>query len=123
MITITQGDVSLIPVDAIPATAKRRDMTKPDARTVALGESSGHGHIITGDVCLFDDGDGTQYIEVAPDDHLPEGLSTAAIEHLLVASGAWTTEHHSAPLAARRYEVRIQRQYDPYAHAIVAVED
>ena len=62
------GDVQAIS-SSIPKNAK-----KMEHKPIALGEKSGHMHIVTGDVQLFIDDDGTMYASV--------GENGATLQHV-----------------------------------------
>ena len=104
-----QGDVLIEAIDTIPAG------TKPAKNKIlALGETSGHGHIVTGKAEVMEDAEGNLFIDVPQE---------AKVEHLLVASGNWTEEHHPIALEAGKYKVIQQREYDPHQDAIRNVVD
>src|ERR1700677_1188054 len=57
-----QGDVQFKSVDKIPSTA-----TKINKKPIALGEHSGHQHVITGDYELFEDKEGNIFAAIGSD--------------------------------------------------------
>jgi hypothetical protein len=57
-----QGDVQFKSVDKIPSTA-----TKIEKKPIALGEHSGHQHVITGDYELFEDKEGNIFAAIGND--------------------------------------------------------
>lgn len=114
-----QGDVQGCSIEAIPATAK-----KIPNRPLALGEHSGHMHVLTGDVQLFEV-EGKIIAAVGSDgarlQHVHESNFTAA---------CWTktkelpiADHGSHLLPAGTYEFHIQQSYNPYSKMMEAVID
>lgn len=95
-----QGDVLLVRVDGIPATA-RIDQPADGRVVLAYGEVTGHAHAMAASrVCYFrDDGGGRTFIQVTGDE--PAGLSHE--------------EHHTIPVEPGAYEVVRQREYEPKA--------
>ena len=98
---VRHGDVWVERCAAIPATAQ------PKAGTVlAYGEVTGHSHRLLMDGLLYEDEAGTMYIRV------PEAGTTLTHE-----------EHGNIVLDPGDYQVRIQREYDPYEQAARRVVD
>ena len=94
---IRQGDLLLVPVDALPG----RTWNRTDGRRIVLaeGEATGHAHVID-DVRaeLRDEGwSGRRFIVVEED-------ATVSLEH---------DEHDTLTVSAGIYEIRIQREYTP----------
>ena len=110
-----QGDILIERIDAIPPGAKP---TKE--RTVALGESQGHGHVLVAEpktkMKVFVDAQ-------EEDVFYCEAKGQAAMEHLMVSTGVWTGEHHPVSIPDGTYRISRQYQYDPYADAIEIVAD
>ena len=94
------GDLLIIEVSAIPATAK-----EIKSRVVAEGEVTGHAHRLTGDTAVFEDTDGTLYFEAA---------AGAAITH---------EEHGVIPFFPGTHKIIRQREYDHYEEAARMVAD
>lgn len=90
---IRQGDVFIVPIQEIPASAKT--ISPENGRLiVARGEATGHHHSFPwqrGATLFRDDGTGNQYVTVA---------EPVALEH---------QEHSALVLAPGNYAVRIQR--------------
>ena len=109
-----QGDVQFRNIDVLPANA-----TAIENRPLALGEFSGHQHIITGEIQQFKLST-TMYIVVGKGgarlQHVhqknvtPEALKSLAI--LPIA------DHAPLLLPAGIYECWIQQEYNPYANAL-----
>lgn len=98
-----QGDVLLMPVKAIPGTAKNGE--RDNGRIVlAYGEVTGHAHAISEESVQILEHEGTRYIRV-PD----EG---AKLRH---------EEHRAITLAPGDYRIVTQKEYTP--KAIVNVLD
>ena len=82
---IHQGDVLLIRVDKLPKEAKRRkDLT------LALGETTGHNHTLTGGV-VYGEMNGVQWVVVENDGVQLEHLPEPGMEHntVPVPVGIW----------------------------------
>ena len=95
---LRQGDVLLLPCDAIPTGA--RPEAPEDGRVVlARGEVTGHAHVMGAErVCRFrDDGTGSGYVRV--DGGAPVALTHEEHEPLMVPPGS--------------YRVVRQREYQP----------
>ena len=93
-----QGDVLIIPIKAIPKSAK---LAKPDNGRVILayGEATGHAHAILERASMWEDiAAGRNFLSVA------EGGADVVHE-----------EHSTIKLDAGLYEVRRQREYSPEA--------
>jgi hypothetical protein len=97
---VRQGDVLLVPVDAIPGESKRA--TSEGTRLVlAEGEATGHAHVVLGEGRLY----------------LPGTQRGTAGTYLLVEGPATLVhdEHDAIGLEPGTYEVRRQREYVPPA--------
>jgi hypothetical protein len=107
-----QGDVFLEKITSIPEGAE----VKKD-NIVAVGESQNHAHAVFGQVEILEKGNDI-FLSVKEDSEL---------RHILMANGIstenWTKEHTEIKLQPGCYKVTLQRQYDPYEKAIVAVRD
>ena len=104
---LRQGDVMLIPTKKVSGATER-------SKTVALGEHSGHHHIVVGDARVVEK-NGRMYVETGNDKaflaHLVEGSMTKA-------------DHEPVELAPNTsYEVRIQNQYNPLSKLMEQVID
>lgn len=113
-----QGDVgfktSSIPKEAIKITNK----------PIALGEHSGHMHVLTGDVELFEH-NGTIYASVGSD-----GARLQHCHESNFSEACWTTtkeiaiaDHKSHLLPQGNYEFWIQNAYNPYSKLMEKVID
>lgn len=112
-----QGDVQFRQISELPKGVKLISL-KP----IALGEHSGHQHILTGDVQMYEVKD-TVFAVVGKDcgrlQHIHESnfKATNGIEELPVA------DHGSIVLEPGVYEFWIQNQYNPYSKLMEKVID
>ena len=113
------GDVQFKQITKLPANAKRIE-NKP----LAYGEITGHVHIITGNVDLFEvDGktyavvgnDGARLQHVMENNVKPQCLTK--VKELPIA------DHKSILLPPGTYEFGIQKQYNPYEKIFTQVKD
>lgn len=92
---------------------------KIENNIIARGEVSGHSHIMTGDVDVYEM-DGEIIVDVKGE---------AAIKHLLEESFSkekrevWTEEHTDIPIEKGTYKYIAQVEYDPYDEVIRQVKD
>ena len=114
-----QGDVQFSTINSIPEKA-----VKIANKAIALGEHSGHMHILTGDVQMFEF-DGRLLAAVAGD-----GARLQHVHESNFTSADWTSskelskaDHGSHMLPAGNYEFWIQNSYNPLAKAFERVED
>lgn len=114
-----QGDISLHPVPALPATAQKA----PDP-VLAYGEATGHQHRLEGaQVGVFADADGQKFVEVGP-----EG---AQLIHDFANSGGVTTAqeavekdlHLTQDILPGIYAVKVEQEYDPFEDVLRQVTD
>lgn len=94
---------------------KKQELEK---RIIARGEFSNHSHIVVGEANITEE-NGTTFITAEKD---------VTLEHLLESSWMggtkeWTKEHNPIPLENGKYEVVLQRQYDPYQKAAERARD
>ena len=106
-----QGDVIGAAIGNIPANAKRIKN-----RPIALGEHSGHMHVLTGDVEMFEL-DGRIICAVGKD-----GARLQHVHESNFTDASWTkkeeitkADHNSNELPAGNYEFWIQYSYNPYS--------
>jgi hypothetical protein len=114
-----QGDVQFKQVKKLPTGAK-----KVDNKPIAYGEHSGHQHVLTGDVEMFEV-DGRLIAAVGSD-----GARLQHIHESRMTEKAWqsTTEiekadHDSHLLPEGVYEFHIQNSYNPYSKLMEQVID
>lgn len=114
-----QGDVQFTQILGIPANAK-----KIENRPLALGEHSGHMHVLTGDVQLFEVGD--RVIAAVGSD----GARLQHVHESNFSSKLWTStkeitkaDHGSHLLPEGNYEFWIQNAYNPFAKHFEKVLD
>lgn len=114
-----QGDVQLFSINSLPKNA-----IKVKNRPVAYGEISGHCHIVTGDVELFEI-EGRTFAVVGND-----GARLQHIHESKITTKAWVqleeieiADHQSIPLKQGIYEMTIQNQFNPYSKLMEKVID
>lgn len=114
-----QGDVQFATIDKIPAGAVRINH-KP----LAYGEHSGHQHVLTGDVQLFEF-EGRIIAAVGED-----GARLQHCHESNFTDKCWTTteeipmaDHKSHLLPPGNYEFYIQNAYNPYSKLMEQVVD
>lgn len=119
LLTGHQGDVQFKQVDKIPAKAK-----KVANRPIAYGEHSGHQHVLTGDVEMFEV-DGKLIAAVGSD-----GARLQHIHESKMTTTAWTdtreleiADHKSHLLPPGNYEFYIQNAYNPYSKLMEKILD
>lgn len=114
------GDVEFLIIDAIPAAAK-----PIENRPMALGEVSGHAHVITGDVAMFEH-EGKMYAKVGPG-----GARIQHVKEELMTKEDWasTKELHKADHGSTlleegtSVEFGVLRQYNPYKKRMEETHD
>ncbi len=113
-----QGDIQFKSLSKLPEGAK-----KIDHKPIALGEHSGHEHIVTGDVTLFEF-EGKVYAAVGNDgamlQHIHESKFNGDYATKKVIEKA---DHRPIPLEKGVYEFFIQNAYNPYAKIMEKVID
>lgn len=85
-------------------------------KPLAYGEKSGHIHVVTGDVQLFEVADGTLFAAVGNDG------ATMQHVHQSLFRGDYTTkeslskaDHNPTPLAPNKvYKIGIHKKYNPF---------
>lgn len=114
-----QGDVQFMQVAAVPEGAK-----KVENRPIAYGEHSGHQHVLTGDVEMFEI-EGRLVAVVGGD-----GARLQHIHESNMKSDLWKTteeiqiaDHKSHLLPEGIYEFYIQNSYNPYSKLMEQVID
>jgi hypothetical protein len=114
-----QGDVQFKMIGTLPQNA-----TRVKNKPLAYGEVSGHVHVLTGDVELFEI-EGKTFAVVGHDgarmQHIRENILTAKcmteIKELPIA------DHKSILFLPGTYEIGIQKQYNPYEKIFERVVD
>lgn len=119
MLTGHQGDVQFKQVASIPSGAK-----KVSNRPIAYGEHSGHQHVLTGDVEMFEI-DGRLVAVIGSDgarlQHIHESkMTTTAWKQTVEIEKA---DHNSHLLPEGVYEFYIQNAYNPYSKLMEKVID
>lgn len=114
-----QGDVQFSSIEKIPEAAVR-----VEKRPIAYGERSGHQHVLTGDVQMFEF-EGRLIAAVGSD-----GARLQHCHESNFTDKCWTTteeiavaDHASHLLPAGNYEFYIQNAYNPYSKLMEKVID
>ena len=114
-----QGDVQFKSISSIPSTAK-----KVANKPIALGEHSGHMHVLTGDVQMFEF-EGRIICAVGSD-----GARLQHVHESNFTDASWTkteelqkADHNSHLLPEGNYEFYIQNSYNPYSKLMEKVID
>jgi hypothetical protein len=114
-----QGDVQFSSIASVPKGAK-----KVLNRPIALGEHSGHMHVLTGDVEMFEVG-GRIVCVVGSD-----GARLQHVHESNFTKSAWNSteeitkaDHNSHLLEKGNYEFWIQNSYNPYSKLMERVID
>lgn len=114
-----QGDVQFAVITSLPA-----GVVKVENKPIALGEHSGHMHVLTGDVKLFEV-EGRLIASVGSD-----GARLQHVHESNFTAKAWvkTTElpkadHDSHLLPEGLYEFWIQNAFNPYSKMMEQVID
>lgn len=118
-ITGMQGDVQFKSISSIPSNAK-----KISNKPIALGEHSGHMHVLTGDVELFEV-DGKIIASVGGDGaRLQHCHETNFKEKCWISTEEIQIADHKSHLLPKGvYEFWIQNQYNPYLKLMEKVID
>ena len=114
------GDVQFKMIESLPINVKTITNSP-----LAYGEVSGHVHVLTGDVEMFETGD-RRYAKV--------GKKQARLQHVLegnLKDSSCMTEVKELPIADHKsillppgvYEFGIQKQYDPFKKVFERVVD
>lgn len=114
-----QGDVQFSSIKSIPSKA-----VPVQNKPIALGEHSGHMHVLTGDVQMFEC-EGRIVCTVGPD-----GARLQHVHESNFTESAWAStkeitkaDHNSHMLPAGNYEFFIQNSYNPYSKLMERVID
>jgi len=108
------GDAQLYIIDKIPAGANR--LVKPEEKIIARGETSGHCHILTGDVEMFEF-NGQMFAVVGNDGAFHQHYKEANVkpETFKVNKNISDCDHtKECRIEAGVYAIGIDRQYDPH---------
>lgn len=114
-----QGDVQGAIIPKLPQGAK-----KVENKPVAYGEHSGHCHILTGNVELFEI-EGRTFAVVGS-----EGATLQHTHESMIQAKSWQSkellpmaDHKTLPLQEGVYEFWIQNSYNPYSKLFEKVID
>jgi len=113
-----QGDVLIEQVKEIPKREKTLETL------LIRGEGRNHGHFIRGSqVDIFISSEEEKAPKGSIITHYLDIKSEATLDHLLIDSGKYTSEHSTITLPPGRYKVIRQREYNPYTRAIRMIRD
>ncbi len=104
-----QGDVLIEAIEELPKNKK-----EIADKTLAIGESMNHGHMLVGEAMVYETEKNEKYFEVFGD---------CSLKHLKIDNRAWTQEHHEILLPKGKYKVIHQREYDPYEEVVRSIRD
>lgn len=109
------GDVQGYGINALPSGLTK--VTSIEERIIARGETSGHAHIITGDVELFKDSSGRMFAAVGKD-----GAYHQHFKESMIKESTFSTKKNISNCDHTKecfipegfYALGIDRQYDPH---------
>ena len=110
------GDVQGYSIQSLPSGLTK--ITSVKEKIIARGETSGHAHIITGDVELFKDKEGNVFAAVGKDgayhQHYKESMITE--KTFSIKKNISNCDHtKDCFIPEGVYAIGIDRQYDPHA--------
>lgn len=117
------GDVQGYQIDKLPKGAKK--ITDPKKKIIARGETSGHCHILTGDVELFEL-NGQIFAAVGKDGAYHQHYKEANVkeETFKINKNISDCDHvKDCKIEPGIYAIGIDRQYDPHEGAWVNNQD
>lgn len=94
-------------------------MKKVANNIIARGEVSGHSHIATGDVDVYEQ-DGEIFLDVHGEAEIKHLIESAFVKD---GTQQWTGEHADIKLEKGVYKYVPQVEYDPYNKVIQQVQD
>lgn len=115
------GDVEGFSIYELP-----KDVQKMDNHPIAYGETSGHVHVITGDVQLFQDGEGKVYAAVGSDGAFHQHLHESQLkpEIYKVNKNISTADHtKECRIEPGNYLIGIHQKYEPFKKIFEKVID
>jgi len=113
-----QGDVQFKELDKLPKGAK-----KINHKPIALGEHSGHQHVLTGDVKLFEY-EGKILAAVGSDGATLQHVHESRFDGNYASKKVFEkADHNPIPLKEGVYEFFIQGCYNPYKKLMEKVID
>lgn len=114
-----QGDVQLKRVSSIPANAK-----KIEHKPIALGEMSGHMHVMCGnEVEMFQGEDGHVYYNVGTDGATLHHIHESNFKGYAKREQGAVADHPPIDFETGVYEAWIQNQFNPYSKTFEKVLD
>lgn len=116
-----QGDVQFLSIKGIPANANRIDK-KP----IALGEHSGHQHVITGDYEMFEDELSNIYVTIGNAGAVLQHIHESQFKGYDNAELIEKADHHPIVKSlepGKSYRFGIHKKYNPFAKVWESVAD
>lgn len=116
-----QGDVQFKSVIKIPSAAKRIEK-KP----IALGEHSGHQHVLTGDYELFEDNEGNIFAAIGGDGATLQHLHESRFKGYDKKEVLEKADHKAIVESLKpntNYRFGIHKKYNPFAKVWEQVND
>lgn len=110
------GDVQFYGVAKLPAGVT--EVTDIKEKILARGETSGHCHILTGDVKLFKDADGNTFAAVGSDGAFHQHYKESMVKEdtFSINQNISNCDHvKPCPIPEGIYRIGIDQQYDPHA--------
>jgi len=113
-----QGDVLIEEIREIPQSERTAETL------LVRGEGRNHGHFIRGNqVEIFQSNEKEKNTKGSIVTHYLDIRSEASLDHLLIDSGRFTSDHDSIIIPPGKYRVIRQREYNPYTRAIRMIRD
>jgi hypothetical protein len=116
-----QGDVQGMSIGKIPAGA-----TKISKKPIALGEHSGHQHVITGDYELFEDKEGNIFAAIGSDGATLQHIHESRFKGFDKKDIIEIADHKPIVEALKpntNYRFGIHKKYNPFAKVWEQVND
>lgn len=116
-----QGDVQYMSIDSLPADAKRIDK-KP----VALGEHSGHQHVVTGDYEMFEDEKSNIFITVGNAGAVLQHIHESNFKSFDTKALIGKADHNACTktlVPGKVYKFGIHQRYEPFKKVFEKVQD
>lgn len=115
-----QGDVQGMSIGKIPGGAK-----KIEKKPIALGEHSGHQHVITGDYEMFEDG-GNIFAAIGSDGAILQHIHESRFKGYDKKEVIEKADHKPIVEALKpntNYRLGIHKKYNPFAKVFEKVND
>ena len=109
------GDVQCYSINKLPSNARK--LTNTDELIIARGETSGHAHILTGDVEMFE-AEGQIFARVGKNGAFHQHIIETEItpETFRINKNISNADHtKECPIEEGIYAIGLDRQYDPHS--------